>query len=90
MQTGCGVVLVSNGGNQEYHWLCDNHGPISFYPDASYHLYKFTILTGFSSDAVPSEALPTKANSYQFSEEDASKVAHSVLIRWNDCVYYPG
>lgn len=89
MQTGCGVVLVSNGDNQEYLWLCDNSGPISFYPDAS-GLYKFTVLTGFPSDADPSEALPTKANSYELSEETGSKLGYSVLIRSNDCVYYPG
>lgn len=89
MQMGCGVVLVSNGDDQEYHWLCDSFGPISVYPDAS-GLYKFTILTGFPSDADPPEALPTKTNSYEFSEETGAKLGYSVLIRSNDCVYFPG
>lgn len=90
MQTGCGVVLVLNGENQKYYWLCDNYGPISFYPDAAYGFYKFTVLTGFPSDAIPSKALPTKVSKYEISPETAFKVAHSVLIRSNDCVYFPG
>lgn len=90
MQTGCGVILINNGGNQVYEWLCDDHGPVSFYPDPSNGIYIFSVLTGFPSDADPFEALPTKVNNYEISKDGAFKVAHSVLIRWDDCVYYPG
>lgn len=97
MERGCGVILIYNGGHQVYEWLCDNHGPVSFYPDPSNGLYRFSVLTGFpsdanpfESDANPFEALPTKVNNYEISEDGAFQVAHSVLIRSNDCVYYPG
>lgn len=90
MERGCGVILIYNKGNPIYEWLCDNHGPVSFYPDPSNGLYRFSVLTGFPSDADPLEALPTKVNNFEISEDGASGVAHSVLIRSNDCVYYPG
>ena len=93
MERGCGVVLVSNGGKRDYNWLCDDYGPISFYPDVSSGHYRFTVLTGFPTDAwsLPSgEALPKKVHDYDLSEEEALKVAHSVLIRSDDCVYFPG
>lgn len=90
MERGCGVILIRNGDIQLYEWLCDNHGPVAFYPDPSNGLYRFSVLTGFPSDANEFEALPKNANMYEISEDDAFKVAHSVLIRSNDCVYFPG
>lgn len=90
MERGCGVILIYNGGNQIYEWICDNHGPVSFDPDPSNGLYWFSVLTGFPSDANPFEALPTKVNTYEISEEGAFKLAHSVIIRSDDCVYFPG
>lgn len=90
MERGCGVILIYNGGTKIYEWLCDNHGPVSFNSDPTNGLYRFSVLTGFPSDANSFETLPTKVNTYEISEDGAYKVAHSVLIRSNDCVYFPG